>query len=242
MVLKTFLLTLISLMSVNFIFSQEVTTNKDNSIIFDNIVGLENTNIFNGKRYYNAYRTTANNTNFFKFTDYIKGNVIYNNQPFFDLDLKYDVTTDQLITKLTGDKGYINIELVKNKVNRFQIDKHHFINSKFLLKDSAIDLGFLELVHTSENYTFLIKRDKKVSKKLDNRQYVFTFKSDDVYYFFFEDKLYEISSYKELRKIIPDLKKDIDGFYRNNKKLLKSDEELFFVNLLKQLEYKKLNK
>ncbi len=240
MVHKTIFLTLIAFISVNFMFSQDVNKTKEN--IYDNIVGLENTGLFNGKRYYNAYKTTPNNTNFYIFTDFSKANVVFDKQPYYNVDLKYDVTTDQLITKLNNNLSYINIQLVKNKVSSFNIDNHHFINSKLLLNDSIPDLGFLEIVYTTPLYKFLIKRIKRVSKELENKKYVFTFRSYDVYYFFFEDKLYEISSYKDLRKIMPDLKKDINDFYRNNKKLLKSDEELFVVNLLKQLEYKNRNK
>lgn len=240
MVLKTLLLTLISLMSVNSMFSQEVGKTKEN--VFDNIIGLENTNLFNGKRYYNAYKTTPDNTNFFVFTDFSNESIVYDNQPYYNINLKYDITTDQLITKLNGDKSYINIELIKNKVKNFTINKHNFINSKSLLSDTVSDLGFLELVYTSTNYKFLIKRIKKVSKKLNNRKYVFTFKSDDVYYLFYENKIYEISSYRELRNILPDLKKEINDFYKSNKRLLKDNEEVFFVNLLKHLEFNTLNK
>lgn len=242
MVLKTLLLTLLSFLSVLFMFSQEVTTNRENIVLFDNIVGLENTSLFNGKRYYNTYKTIPSNTNFFKFTDYTKGNVTYNNQPFYEVDLKYDVTTDQLITKLTGDKSYINIELVKDKVTDFQIDKHHFINSKSLLKDDVSDLGFLEIAYSSDHYKFLIKRDKKVSKKLDNKKYVFVFKTDDVFYLFYNDELHPISSYRTVHKILPNRKKDIKSFYKFNKKLFKKDEGQFFISLFKNLEFKTLNK
>lgn len=229
-------------MSINVIFSQESNTNREDLILFDNIVGLENTNFFNGKRYYNLYKATTANNNFFLSTDYVKGSLIYDNQPFYNVDLKYDLTTDNLITKLNGNRSYINIELIKDKVTSFHIGNHHFINISELIKDKTSDLGFLELSYTTPSFKFLIKRKKNVAKKINQKKIDFVFKDNDSFYVFYESELHHISSYKTLRKVFPNQAKDINSFYKSNKKLLNKNEEQFLMDLFKYLEFKINNK
>jgi len=66
-------------------FSQDVNKTKEN--IYDNIVGLENTGLFNGKRYYNAYKATPDNNNFFFSPYFVKGVVVYDNQVYTHIDM-----------------------------------------------------------------------------------------------------------------------------------------------------------
>ena len=242
MSLKSSSLILMFFMSINLTFSQKSNTYKEDLTLFDSIVELENTNLFNGKRYYNLYRATPNNNNFFYSTDYVKGNVLFNNQNYYNVDLKYDLTTDKLITKLSGDKSYINIELIKDKVASFQIEDHYFININTLIKDKSSDLGFLELAYTNSDFNFFIKRKKYVSEKLNQKKVEYIFKDDDSFYLFYNNKLQQVNSYKTLKKLLPDQAKSINSFTKSNKKLLSKNEEEFFMSLFKYLEIKSYNK
>jgi hypothetical protein len=234
--LKTSLLITFLVTTVAFTKAQE--NKKENLEIFDEIIGPENTKLYNGKRYYNIYKSTLDNHNFFKQPNYHKGNVFYDGQYFINVDLKYDVFTDKLIYKPTGEKSFLNIELIENKIDSFSFYKHKFINSAVLEQNKGLVSGLLEVIYTSPTIKLYAKRRKTVTERIKQTQLTHIFYKADRYYLLYNNVLYEIDASKDLRKIFLSLSKDIKKGAKANKRKFKNDDEGLYLYLINLINFK----
>ncbi len=97
---------------------------------FDDQVGIENTGIFNGIRYKELYRIKDGKHKFYKSSEYQNADLWYDDQPYYDIPLKYDLFEDQLIISLETDTGSSIIQLLKEEVTGFQLDNKRFVHLK----------------------------------------------------------------------------------------------------------------
>ena len=193
---------------------------------FDAIVGVGNTDLYNGIQYKRSYNTINNNHEYFLSSDFIKGTVLYNNQPYFDVYLKYDIHNDELIAQLPSIKSYNTIQLIQQKVASFSIDDHNFI------KLSAENVsGFYEILFEDNNIKFYKKYIKTIKKHLDKDFAYYVFKEKESYLLYYNNEYYQIKSKSNISKALPNLKKDINLFYKNNENLRKTNYELFLSKL-----------
>lgn len=205
---------------------------------FDKIIGLENTKLYNGKRYYNIYKATDNNHNFFTASNFIKGDIIYDGSPFYNTNLKYDIFNDQLIFKPNGDKGFINIELIQDKVLSFSFKNHHFVNSNTITENKGLITGYVEVIYKTASLTLYAKRKKTVTERIRGNKLVYLFSNEPSFYLSHAGILSEIKSSKSFKKIFPDLSKDLKSEIKDTKKRFEKDDEGLFLFLTQWLDFK----
>ncbi len=97
------------------IFAQEV--DRSYYIWFDQQVGKHNTGLSNGTRYIESYRIYKGRHQFYLTSNYIKGDIIYFGQRYFDIDLKYDLYENQIIIALIDEDASSIIKLVKDQIS-----------------------------------------------------------------------------------------------------------------------------
>lgn len=225
-------LTLIfSLFSIYSIVSQTEPTNNLMFAYFDKTVGINNTKLSYGVVFKEKYpRKLANNHNYFKNNFFTKGTVTYRGECFYNIELKYDIVDDILITKIKNDYSQISIIPQKNLISEFKISNHTFINSH------VKNIGFLEVLAISDNFSIL-KKHHKISKEKRDRKFVYyTFKKkNEKYYLYYNELYHPIKTSKDFIKLFPKNKKDILQFFNKNKFLLKNDFVNFATKLTKQL-------
>jgi hypothetical protein len=203
---------------------------------FDDIVGKENPEINNGTLYVNIYGPTNNNHNFYNTNEYIKGDLSYGGQDFYTINLKYDIVTDELILKRVGDYNYLDINLIKKKIESFTINNRTFLNLDNILKTAENKLGgFYEQNLIGNDFTFYIKHHKKFQKNLTTGSIVYEFSEDNSYYIEQKNIFYNIASKNDLITIFPKHKAYINNYYNQNNSLKKSNGDLFYENLIKNL-------
>ncbi len=215
--------------------AQELNTKSEKLTFFDSLVGLQSTKLYNGNRYYDLYKISEDNHNFFNSPEYVKGDLIYDNEPFYNIDIKYDAFKDVLVSKLNDEKSFVNLELIKQKVKQFTINTHHFINVDYILKSKDLS-GFAEQIIANNNFTFLIKRKKEVRERIKGEKLVYIFYETNLYFLYLKGKVYKIKSYKSLRKRFPDYEDAINVYYESNRLLAKSNTYEFMVGLSKRLD------
>lgn len=203
---------------------------------FDQLVGAENTGVYDGIAYIERQRTINDKTKFFKSRDYLDGSVIYDGQPYFDLDMKYDVFGDQLLLKLEDRLGGTTLQLFKDKISSFTIDGYQFI--KILPGDSSQEIsGFYEIVLQKENFDLLAKHIKREFIRKDRSSIYYEFidqKSQNL--LAVQDSLYVIESKKDLVELFPEFKKEINKFYSTARSLRNSDRHEFMKALVTRLD------
>ena len=198
---------------------------------FDDQVGIENTALFNGIRYKELYRVNGDLHKFYKSPDFLIGDVIYQGQPYFDQQLKYDLYEDQIIVQLTSQSGSSIMKLIKDQIDAFQIEGKQFYHLRDLevYKSKEIIDDFYELMHEGKALR-LFKKNKKIQNKvLEKKVVYYQFRAKDEYYLLYEDVFYPVKSKSDFLKIFPNNKKQINDYFASNKYLMKTDYDAFML-------------
>ncbi|MET2985234.1 hypothetical protein [Aureibaculum conchae] len=203
---------------------------------FDKSIGQENTALFNGELYTKSYRTQDKNHNFLLTNDFVTGTVEFDNQKYYDILLKYDIFNDELVAKLKSSfNSNSNIQLNKAFVEGFTIHnkKFKFINS---VTEAVILKGFYEVAYSSSMLSLYTKHHKlKANYIIDDLIYS-KFSKRDKNILLYKNSFYEIKNKKELRKIFPNLNREINTIYKNNKRLKKIDNNAFIKTVIQKIE------
>ncbi len=237
--IKYFILSFLFSFSISITNSQNTISLKDNYLWFDKQVGIENTGLFNGLRYDEEFRMENDNHKFYKTLEFLNGDIIYDRQPYYDIQMKYDLYEDQIIVNLITKSGNNILKLLNSKINSFAINGSEFIklSNSSIINSNEIISGVYETLFNSPNFT-LYKKNKKKAKKIITKKYLYyTLKDHSQYYYYQNKNYYLIKSKKDWIKIFPNKKKEIQTFYNKNKLLIQSNNDLF----LKQLSLKLSN-
>ncbi|WP_420601958.1 hypothetical protein [Flagellimonas sp.] len=204
---------------------------------FDQRIGIENTGLYQGVVYDEKYRTINEKNQFFKTKDFQKGNVCYDGQCYYDLDLKYDVYGDEVLFKLITKAGGGTVQLIKEYLDSFEIGGSRFI--KLQPKDAPLlnSYGFYEIAMESSTFTLYTKYVKKSFERKDRKSLYYEFlegPSENV--LLYDGTYYIIKSKKDIVTLFPDLKKEIDKFYNVARGLRKSNPNGFLISLMKRID------
>lgn len=201
--------------------------------LLDSAIHVQNTDLANGTEYIEQHIIKSDDHKFFQNLKYLKGNVVYEGQPYYNLDLKYNVYDDLILVRIPTAGGVRHIELHKSRVQAFNINGHNFI----ALKESTDERKqFYEVLLDVDDTLLLKKHRKKIKKHLDRSFTYFEFKKDSPKYFVsINDTLHEIDSRRAIRKLFPEKKEQIDNFYRSNPSLQRSNPDEFLTILFKIL-------
>lgn len=201
---------------------------------FDANLGIENSILFNGTRPSENTRSKDGSHKFYLTSAFIPGNIVYQNQPFFDIPLKYDIHEDEILINLTADTKSSIIKLIKANVQRFSLQNKQFVQ----LADpnqSVLVNGFYEVLYESP-YLSLYKKHHKIKKDRIVQKEVYTdYKEEDSYLMKKQDEYQPVSNKNELIKIFPEHKTIINNFYKQYDKLRESDFDAFLIKLSKNL-------
>jgi len=207
--------------------------NKNVYNAFDDVVGLKNTALSYGKLFYEKYRTLDDNNQYFLKNEFVKGDVTYQNQIFYDVHIKYDVADDNLIVNLPSTFENRSIILEKYFLEKFTLQNSTFLN---LRKE-----GLHELLFSSNGIT-LFKKWVKLKKKKLNKSFVYyKFIEKNFYSLMLNDHYYEINNKKDIIKIFPNQKKIISSFYKANKSLHKKNLDTFYLLLSEKISSNSIN-
>lgn len=224
----------IGIISIN---SQTTSDLKDYYKLFDSIVGHGNIGIYDGTEHKVAYVTLKGNHQFYFTSDYLVGNVIYDDQPYYDIQMKYDIFNDELIVKLPNGLAFIVIQLIKEKVNSFSLNNTQFNRITVINKENLVEenFGFYELLYQSDHLSLYKKHKKLRTYHLDKEFAYNKFNYKSEYLIYYNDKYHDIKSKRTFIQLFPKSRKQINSFFNKNKILMKSDYELFLTYLMKLL-------
>ncbi|WP_264552500.1 hypothetical protein [Flavobacterium sp. N2038] len=229
-----YLLIFSTISNVSYLYSQS----SDKSSIyefFDNNVGRDNLNINNGVLHSEPFRPIADKHRYY-INEFNSGSLGFEDEIYDNVLLKYDIHQDQLIFKQNDQTDNLAINLIKDKVNFFSIKNKKFVNLKSeTLKFPGIVNGIYEESYVGDLVSLYIKHHKEKIKvfQSDGVYYNFIYKND--YIIKYNNYFYKVESEKEVKKIFPSVKKEINNYYKIDKKLERSDKTQFMENLTKQI-------
>lgn len=200
---------------------------------FDKVFGIENTALYNGVGYTEKFRVINEYHKFFKTTEFLKGSINLEGNPYPGLQMKYDLDADEVLVNLNNGNRIVFLQPIKSRVESFTIDNHHFIHIRDSIANAAGIPGFYEVLWQNSNMKLLEKHFKKRFKKEGKNSVYYEFKSRNTTFLFYDNTYYPIRRRKDFIRIFPDLKKEIQA--SSKKKFPKADYRNYLISLAKRV-------
>ena len=210
---------------------------------YDNVAGKGNLDFNTGKIYTNPYKSIDKSTLFLKSDSFEIGTLNYDGNLYFEIPLKYDILRDILVLNPSEGLAVTAISLNQDKVDSFLIFNKNFVKiNKEQYNNTNFSTGYYEIVKYSENQAFYIKHSKSLEKRVKDDGIYYSFKDNNTFYFDLDKKLYAINSKKDIIKLFPSKKEEINNFYASNNTIRKTDFDQFMKNLLQSVTTSLFNK
>ena len=210
---------------------------------YDNLVGKENLDFNTGKIYTNPYKTNDGSILFFENESFTTGNLTYKGNKYYQIPLKYDVFRDILVLNPSTESESTAISLNQDKIESFSIYGKNFIKiNKGQYSNINLRTGYYENLSFTENFIFYIEHSKKIEKRAKEEVVSYAFKSANQFYLALDGKAYLVNSKREIIKLFPSIKNQINDFYTSNNSIRKSDLDQFMRNLFQSISISSSNK
>ncbi|MCG2461983.1 hypothetical protein K8352_14585 [Flavobacteriaceae bacterium F89] len=197
---------------------------------FDGIIGIENTGLYRGVEYVEAYRTINDEHKFFESPLFREGSIVYGGEPYFNVPMKYDLNEDQVLVNLDSKYGFSVFKLIQDQISDFTLDGHHFVRVNYKDKSGSNISGFEEILVSNPYFTFLKKYRKTPLERTKDRRLYYEFKSKNRYSLIYREVYYEVKNQNDIKKIFSEYKKEINGY--SNKPLKNYDFDKYMKNVL----------
>lgn len=203
---------------------------------YDQTVGLENLEVNKGVIYKNNFATTTEDHNFYGLNEFQSGAVFYNNQSYYNVDLKYDILNDQLVVSPKNQTNGIEIIVDKSKTARFEIQNRKFVLLGSL-KNKTINFeqGFYEERIVAKDFVLFIKHKKTILNRIVDDRIVYYFPIDANFFLAKENSFFKINSKSDIINLFPNQKDQIKDFYKANSDLKQKDKQQFMTDLFSKL-------
>jgi len=201
---------------------------------FDKTTNKESLPINNGKLHTNFDKIIGTVDRYYN-SEFASGNLGYEEQEYFDVQLKYDIYKDEIILKSPGE-GLIEINLIKENVQYFKLLDKKFINLNIDKKLPANARGgYYEESVIGKKFTFYIKHYKDKKEILKGTETFIDYYNKNEFVLFTHGKYTNVDSKNELLKLFPNDKNKINDYYLMNRNLRKENEARFMENLMRYI-------
>lgn len=191
-------------------------------------IGIQNSLLFNGITYTNNYRVLSTKNQFLNESlAYSKGTIFTEGISFTDLEIKYDVFSQEIVIKPDPETSHLGIIINSSKLDGFKLFNKTFIN----IRNDSIVKGYYELAVELSFLKLLIKHKKDKIRKLNEKTIHYEFENKYEYAIINDNKYFIVNSKKNWIEIYPKFKKEIKQFYSSNKSLEKKEEIVFMKKL-----------
>ena len=198
----------------------------------DQAIGLENTELYNGTKYVDYYRTINENHKFFESNDFLIGSLVYGNQYYGNVPLKYDLDADDILLDISHLKKFPVLKLYKNRLSEFSIKGKNFINIGD--KTSKITKGFHEVLWFSDDIKLLKKHKKEKLKRYSTKFVHYEFFDESSYFFEYNNQIYSLNKKSDLLRVFPAYRKEINQLY--NKRLVKINPKENYILIFGEIQ------
>lgn len=222
---------------VLFLNSPKIFSQNNNEVVtynwFDKNFGKESLDFNNGSGHLNFDKTVNDHHRYYNTDEFKNSYIIYEGQSYFNLDLKYDIFNDQLVVRPYIESSYIQINILKEKVDSFKIENEKFINLKQI--PTNFKSGYYEEIIIGNNTVLYIKYYKEKENVIKDNYVLIDYKPHFDYLLLKDNKFTLINDKKEIIKLYPDQKRKTNDFFLMNKDLRKTNQVLFMKNLIKYI-------
>ncbi len=213
------------------------TLEKNTLIATDKSIGVENTGLYNGTEYVEFFRTANDRHKFYITREFTRGSLVYGRQFYGNVNLKYDLNADDILLDVGYKWKFPILKLFKDRITEFNLGGKTFINLGNEYSD--ITEGFHEVLWSSDSLTLLKKHQKKKFRRIQQTVAYYEFADDNSYYFKDNDIIYTLRNKRDLIKVFPSRKKEINKLYSKN--AFKANAEINWILLFRSFQNSTLN-
>lgn len=203
--------------------------------VFDYYVGHTNSGIFDGVEYYEKYPVRNNKHKFFDSPNFQLGALVYGNEAYFQVPLKYDVYDDVLLARNPATQPANITALDTDKISSFTIGNFNFIRiSKSTDKGEELT-GFFEVLFDHSDVVLMKKHRKKMFKKTENGVF-YEFKDNPWYLIANKDVFLRLKNENSLIEVFPESREFIKEYIRSKRSLKEENYDQYIVSLFNELK------
>lgn len=221
-----------------FLFAITTTAQNSNSNHLrstDQQLGSSSLPYANGKLHLNYDITiTPDNHRYFGDNQFVKGNLVYKGESYYDLKLKYDIKEDELVYLPEEDNNYIKVNLIREYVDAFTLNAKKFQNLSKVVS-SKFEKGYYEVALEYKGAVLYLKHSKNAIEILKNNKKEIEYFAKKEYLLFYNGNYSLIESERDFQQFFPEKKETIQTYFEKFQKLEKSNKTEFISNLLQQL-------
>lgn len=196
------------------------TANSEYYQLFDEIVGIQNTKIYNGTEIIEIHRVSIDKNKYLFKDSFLPSTLIFDGQPYFNIDLNYNIYEDVVVIRLKNEVGKIAFKPIQEKVEGFKFLDYKFIN--FTSLSSPQLNGYYQVLEENGEFTLFKKHKLKRKSNLEKKVLFYEFIPLDGDYFLKKyGMLSGINKKSDWLKLFPDKESAIRKYFRKNKKLRK---------------------
>ena len=179
----------------------------DQTVSYNNSFATKNSGLYMGSLYVRDYYRVKGFP-FFETDSLEKGEVFYNGILYKNVDLLYDLSHDNLVTKYAQD---VNLVLVREKIAYFKLRGHLFVSGS-----NALDRGFYDVVYTGK-IEILAQRKKELVPWSKSMEFDAVFSQTNNYFIYKDSSYYKVNSKQELLDVLKDKETELKGFISKTK-------------------------
>ncbi len=190
--------------------------------------------VLTGKGYYADYRG-AKNIPYFGSDDLEFGKLIYDGVIFKNIEIQYDLYTQQVVVLLESKNDTQLIIVDSDKASGFSINNYEFVNIRV---DSIMKSGFYQLAYKGYKSSLLIKRTMDEDVEMSTQEITSEFKPKNEYYIKNQFGSFHVNSKKRLLKAFNNSEEVISILKKNGIRLSKGKIENGLITVLSLLDPK----
>ena len=203
--------------------------------VLDKHVSKMDTELFRGELYVEKHPVRNDNHKFFGEGTFSLGSILFDDQKYYDVNLKYDVYGDQVLIHHEQLPMSMVIQLDNARVHQFSLDNRVFVNTSFTTNNKEEISGFIETLYEGEMLQVYKKHVKKIYRRLEGKLF-YEFKNDANYYVNYNDEYYELKNLKSLRKILVAHKSKTQELINKYKRSGAPNFEQKLINIISDLD------
>lgn len=204
--------------------------------VYDELVSSENTGLYNGPEFKDQFLDSWDNSHMYLNSSvFMNGTLVYNNQLYTGVPLKYDIYGDNVIIRSNDHLSSFQVELIAENISGFTVHNRDF--TKLTATGSELEgNGFFEVATLGKVASLYIKHVKKRKRETVDNVLQYSFLEDNHYVFLYNAAYHIIYDLKDFKQVLPDTYKQIRDFKKQNKRLYKTDPDSFMKALIKDLD------
>lgn len=190
--------------------------------------------ILTGKGYYVDYRG-AENSPYFGSDDLEFGTLVYGGIMFKDIEIEYDLYTQEVVVQLETKNDTQLIIVDSDKVSDFSIKNYEFVNIRM---DSVMNSGFYQLAYKGPDSRLLIKRTMEKDEEMSTQEITTEFIPKNEYFIKNQFGSFRVNSKKRLVKAYNNSAELLTILKKNSIRFSKSKIENGLITVLSLLDPK----